>query len=213
MDILSLFWLNGGLLLSALVAALTWLVFLYCYSFPLVLRRLMLVLLVFFSFSFHALSYFSHILSQEACVQLVSAVLIALAIFYMALLRIQSPALPVSFVFVLSLFFSLLIGCSLWPLWGMLLGSWLLCMLLWRRFSGSLSRSTHYHIVLDFYSPDVLPQLDEIIHSFGLVVLSRDLLRKKKLQLSLTYETTALVQHLFIKRLCSLKGVTYLYKS
>ena len=84
-----------------------------------------------------------------------------------------------------------------------------LFLLGYRRVTGVFLRYSSYTLLLDFHNPEVLLLLDRLKRSFEIVTIDQQLSRKGGLHVMLTYQTNAIIQHLFTKRLTRVKGLHF----
>eukprot|EP01047_Picozoa_sp_COSAG01_P032666 COSAG01_NODE_2372_length_7810_cov_5.360135_6_plen_216_part_00 len=214
MDALAFLRLNMDFLFSGLLATLVGGLLSYLLPYSLLLKRFFFLAI----FVFSAVAYFISILAQksspEVLLQCLGLLFIALALLSLGLSRLQNMMLfwQGQFLLVLAIFFGALIGAGQPLLVVIALAFFLLVLLLYKRVSNPLLSVKSYQLILDFQSPDLLLTLDDMIRAFDLSMTQRDLQKKGRYHLHLRYETTALVQHLFLKKVCQLKGVQSLAK-
>jgi len=77
-----------------------------------------------------------------------------------------------------------------------------------KKVTGSPFMRQNFSITVDISKLNVLPNIEQMIYSFDLMVDSKQLVRnQQKIRLEMSYSTNALTQHLFLKRLMSLHGI------
>lgn len=100
-------------------------------------------------------------------------------------------------------------------LWMMMLLFYLLLILLKLfvdRFSQAYRTQKHYALLLSFQSFDMIERVDALLSAFDLEVMKREIEKKGAFVMRIDYQCNALMQHLFFKKLCQLKGLTRVLK-
>jgi putative Mg2+ transporter-C (MgtC) family protein len=69
------------------------------------------------------------------------------------------------------------------------------------------STQNHYSVTLEVKKVKSLEEIEDMIQKFGLFLEYKSLVKTDVMHLELNYSTTALTQHLFMKRLLKMKGL------
>lgn len=79
-------------------------------------------------------------------------------------------------------------------------------------FSSSYKKKKPYIVSLELSSVDILNQIDELLSSLPLKIKNKHFLRSDTISLVLHFDAPPIVQHVLIKRLCVIEGITKIAK-
>ena len=178
---------------------------------PLLLKPLFFVMLFVFFHGVFVCDLLVRFMASEMLFVCLGLGIVSIPLFILSFTRLYRPSLAIKATVMSCVAATVSVTVGLGQFWVALLLVLLfvLFVLGYRRVTGVFLRYSSYTLLLDFHNPDVLLLLDRLKRSFEIVTIDQQLSRKGGLHVMLTYQTNAIVQHLFTKRLTRVKGLHF----